>query len=125
MKTLEDLAVSSSDFAKKTIKSLAIAALPTLVLFASGCSLCCNPLVDNYTTFGSRTPRTDMQHGRVGSVFSDPQGAPGIVVQHLESEQDGMDYESHPVQYDGEQYDGEQYERDSILVESADTSESF
>ena len=66
-----------------------------------------------------------MQHGRVGSIFSDPNSSSGIVVQHMESEQGGVEYGSHPVQYDGEQFDGEPYEGDSILVESEDSSESF
>jgi hypothetical protein len=42
-------------------------------LSATGCSLCCSPYNDDYVTFGSRTPRLDMKHGRVGSIFSDPQ----------------------------------------------------
>ena len=40
---------------------------------ASGCSLCCSPYTDDYVTFGSRTPRLDMKHGRVGSTLSDNQ----------------------------------------------------
>ena len=39
----------------------------------SGCSLCCSPYTDDYVTFGSRTPRLDMKHGRVGSTLSDNQ----------------------------------------------------
>lgn len=39
----------------------------------SGCSLCCSPYTDDYVTFGSRTPRIDRKHGRLGSLFSDSQ----------------------------------------------------
>jgi hypothetical protein len=45
----------------------------TLGLSLSGCSLCCSPYLDDYAAYGSRTPRIDMKHGRVGSIFSDPQ----------------------------------------------------
>ncbi len=37
----------------------------------TGCSLCCSPYTDDYVTFGSRTPRFDRKHGRVGSILSD------------------------------------------------------
>lgn len=37
-----------------------------------GCSLCPSPYDCDYGGFGSRTPRTDMRNGRVGSIFSDP-----------------------------------------------------
>jgi hypothetical protein len=50
-----------------------LAAALLLVFSASGCSLCCSPYADDYVAFGSRTPRMDMKHGRVGSIFSDPQ----------------------------------------------------
>ncbi|HUP78485.1 MAG TPA: hypothetical protein VM260_07945 [Pirellula sp.] len=43
------------------------------ILSASGCRLCCSPYTDDYVTFGSRTPRLDMKHGRVGSILSDNQ----------------------------------------------------
>ena len=42
-------------------------------LSATGCSLCCSPYNDDFVTFGSRTPRLNMKHGRVGSNLSDPQ----------------------------------------------------
>jgi len=41
------------------------------VAFLSGCSLCCSPYTDDYLTHGSRTPRSDMKHGRVGSILSE------------------------------------------------------
>lgn len=42
-------------------------------LFASsvGCTICSNPFDYDYVTYGSRTPRHDMKHGRVGSPFSE------------------------------------------------------
>jgi len=50
-----------------------IAAVAAILFSVSGCSLCCSPYLDDYVTFGSKTPRMDMKNGRVGSVFSDPQ----------------------------------------------------
>lgn len=52
--------------------------LPTmLVILAlanlSGCTLCCAPFLEEYVTTGGKHPRSDMTHGRVGSVFSDPE----------------------------------------------------
>jgi hypothetical protein len=41
-------------------------------LASTGCALCSNPFDEDYVTYGSRTPRSDMRHGRVGSPFSDP-----------------------------------------------------
>ena len=51
-----------------------ISELAVLALFSSalGCSICANPFDHDYIAFGSRTPRQDMRHGRVGSPFSDP-----------------------------------------------------
>lgn len=37
-----------------------------------GCAICANPFDHDYVTYGSRTPRQDMRHGRVGSPLSDP-----------------------------------------------------
>lgn len=55
-------------------KILTITALLLVTAFsASGCSLCCSPYTEDYVAFGSRTPRMDMKHGRVGSTLSDPQ----------------------------------------------------
>ena len=50
----------------------------TVLLFSVGsigCSICCGPDDYNYGTYGGIHPRADMQHGRVGSVFSDPSGS--------------------------------------------------
>ncbi len=43
-----------------------------LMCGALGCSICANPFDQDYIAYGSRTPRQDMRHGRVGSPFSDP-----------------------------------------------------
>ncbi len=48
-----------------------VVALAVLTL-CCGCSICSSPYDCDYGTYGSRTPRTDMRHGRVGSIFSDP-----------------------------------------------------
>ncbi len=40
-----------------------------------GCSICCGPDDYNYGAYGGLHTRSDMQHGRVGSVFSDPNGS--------------------------------------------------
>jgi len=42
------------------------------IVTAPGCTICCQPYLDDYVAFGSSTPRVDMKHGRVGSPFSDP-----------------------------------------------------
>jgi hypothetical protein len=57
----------------KPAKLALLAFFVTLGLSLSGCSLCCSPYLDDYAAYGSRTPRMDMKHGRVGSIFSDPQ----------------------------------------------------
>ncbi len=38
----------------------------------TGCSMCCGPYDFHYPTFGGKHQRVDPAHGRVGSVFSDP-----------------------------------------------------
>ncbi len=45
--------------------------LSSIVVSSVGCTLCSNPFDCDYVTYGSRTPRHDMKHGRVGSPFSD------------------------------------------------------
>lgn len=44
-----------------------------LLLVTSGCAICPSPYDDDYGGFVTKTPRSDMRTGRVGSVFSDPQ----------------------------------------------------
>ena len=68
------LYLKEHEFDMNPKKILTIAALLlTLSFSASGCSLCCSPHTEDYVAFGSRTPRMDMKHGRVGSILSDPQ----------------------------------------------------
>lgn len=42
------------------------------ILTTPGCTICCQPYLEDYVAFGSSTPRVDMKNGRVGSPFSDP-----------------------------------------------------
>ncbi len=53
------------------LKPSAMGLLVLVICSATGCSLCCSPYADDYVTFGSRTPRFDRKHGRVGSILSD------------------------------------------------------
>ena len=43
-----------------------------LLSLSLGCSICPSPYDYDYGTYGTKTPRSDMRNGRVGSVFSDP-----------------------------------------------------
>ena len=45
-----------------------------LLVSLSGCTICSSPFDYDYGGYVSKTPRTDMRHGRVGSLFSDPSG---------------------------------------------------
>ncbi len=38
----------------------------------TGCSMCCGPYDFHYPAFGGKHQRVDPTHGRVGSIFSDP-----------------------------------------------------
>ncbi|MCY2980990.1 MAG: hypothetical protein NTU79_20185 [Planctomycetota bacterium] len=68
------LYLKEHEFDMNPKRILTIAALLSILAFsASGCSLCCSPYTEDYVAFGSRTPRMDMKHGRVGSILSDPQ----------------------------------------------------
>ena len=53
------------------LRPSAIGLLVLVICSVTGCSLCCSPYADDYVTFGSRTPRFDRKHGRVGSILSD------------------------------------------------------
>ena len=44
----------------------------TILVFASGCSMCCGPFDNDYPTFGGKHVRANRSYGRVGSVLSDP-----------------------------------------------------
>ena len=52
------------------------------------CSVCPSHYDYVYGTYGTKTPRTDMRHGRVGSILSDPVyrggptlGEPGVITE--------------------------------------------
>ena len=52
---------------------LAIACVAVIVCGGlTGCSSCCGPYDYHYPTFGGKHQRVDPTHGRLGSVFSDP-----------------------------------------------------
>lgn len=74
--------------------------LPLLAI--SGCTLCASPYDYDYGGFVSKTPRTDMRHGRVGSIFSDPGHSESVVAETGEPETievDGVEI-SDPVHRD-------------------------
>ncbi len=52
------------------IGHLALAGLISL----TGCAMCDNPFDCYYAAYGSRLPRADMVHGRVGSILDPPGG---------------------------------------------------
>lgn len=54
------------------IRFLGLVLLGASIVTAPGCTICCQPYLDDYVAFGSSTPRVDMKRGRVGSPFSDP-----------------------------------------------------
>ncbi len=83
------------------MKPLSLQVLGLLVLgtfSATGCSLCCSPYTDDYVTFGSRTPRVDMKHGRVGSILSDQQLMSTSHV--VEVGQVGEEFDELPIEID-------------------------
>lgn len=57
----------------------------TLAIGSSGCTLCSNPFDCDYVTYGSRTPRHDMKHGRVGSIFSDKTITDGGAIESVDA----------------------------------------
>jgi hypothetical protein len=42
-----------------------------MVLCLAGCSICPSPYDYDYGTYGTKTPRTNMRQGRVGSILSE------------------------------------------------------
>jgi hypothetical protein len=48
-----------------------IACLGLLLAVAPGCTICCNPYINDYMSSGGRVTRTDMANGRVGSTLSE------------------------------------------------------
>ncbi|MCY2976321.1 MAG: hypothetical protein NTW52_16825 [Planctomycetota bacterium] len=92
-----------------------------------GCALCSSPFDLDFVTYGGKTPRTDMRHGRVGSNLSDPQlvgyatNGPGtsepMEIQAIETEY-GSVMESSTGNYQQNNYDQTVVETDeSILLE--------
>lgn len=77
------------------------ALLALACVFAPGCSICCQPHLEDYVAFGSRTPRTNMKYGRVGSPFSDPEANGSVISQPAYEAESGG-----PVYYDYEQPTG-------------------
>lgn len=75
------------------IRFLGLMLLGAGIITVPGCTICCQPYLDDYVAFGSSTPRVDMKHGRVGSPFSDPNRI-GDNVQ--ESSSDGSGFVSDP-----------------------------
>lgn len=71
--------------------------------------MCCQPYIDDYAAYGSRTPRADRVYGRVGSPFSDP--AYAMTVQESTQEVEIIDDKVSTVSY--EEVDG-----DGIIVSS-------
>ena len=54
------------------------------LIYLSGCTLCPSPYDYDYGGFVSKTPRTDMRHGRVGSIFSDPHVSETVTPESIE-----------------------------------------
>ena len=61
---------------QKISKRLAISLfLLSIALFQSGCAMCCSPFDYAYAGYGGLYERSDLNNGRVGSKFSDPNRA--------------------------------------------------
>ena len=102
------LQLKEHEFDMNPKKILTIAALLLMLAFsASGCSICCSPYTEDYVAFGSRTPRMDMKHGRVGSILSDPQ----LMGNAYSDPSSGMDEHI-------EQIDNQFIEDDSMIIDS-------
>ncbi len=62
----------------RTIRRLTLsAALATVAMTSSGCSLCQPGYLCDYAGVGGKWQRTDLENGRVGSVLSDPNSVVG------------------------------------------------
>jgi hypothetical protein len=42
-----------------------------------GCAMCCGPDMYTYPTHGGRVQRSDLEYGRVGSIYTDPRADTG------------------------------------------------
>jgi hypothetical protein len=103
------------DFAKRShiLSGLVL----SIALSASGCTICSNPFDCDYVTYGSRTPRHDMKHGRVGSIFSDSTMVASGTIESV----DAIDMSYADVL---EQTNPEQFSQDEPVEESMLTSEA-
>jgi hypothetical protein len=68
----------------KSLSAFAYVTAATLLLSATGCSICGTCFDYEYAAYGGATPRGDRIHGRVGSLFAPAEGG---TVYH----QDGME----------------------------------
>lgn len=76
--------------------------LVVVLVTTPGCTICCQPYLDDYVAFGSRTPRSDMKNGRVGSPFSDPNIQGTVIASEPDS---GLYYEEDlPTEEYAEEY---------------------
>ena len=57
-------------------------ALAAMLLSLAGCAMCANPFDCYYAAYGGRLPRTDMVHGRVGSIL-DAAGGGVVTTQEI------------------------------------------
>ena len=98
-------------------KPSGFALLAMLVVFAPGCSICCQPHLDDYVAFGSRTPRSNMKMGRVGSPFSDPSAGASVSGASHYGDQGGEVY--YEGEYEGAEYqEGAEYYGGAVVGES-------
>ena len=61
-----------------------ILALLLIAVSSAGCAICCGPDDYNYGTYGGLHDRMDRRYGRVGSIFSDPNGTAIRLSPHAE-----------------------------------------
>ena len=80
----------------------------------TGCSLCCSPYTDDYVTFGSRTPRFDRKHGRVGSILSDHM----MGSEYVEQSGDLIEYADETIKYADETSETVMLDDDAISLGS-------
>ena len=53
------------------MKRALVSALVVIAAMASGCTMCCDRWYHTYSGYGGTWQRTDPEHGRVGSAFTD------------------------------------------------------
>ncbi len=96
-------------------KSLLAVVVSCMIPF-SGCSLCCTPYDHHYATTGGKHQRVDMVHGRVGSIFSDP----NLMYGTAQTEQ----YQEEMMEEIPEEAIIEVGDSDEIYIPSSDDSEA-